>query len=215
MLTNTFFIFLLPTTDELIKSRNKITTDKHEDDQYPEKYKTFLKLLNGQTAILKPIKHEDESMWLEMFQNWSEETRYYRFFETVKVPLTNEFIAYCTNIDYDREIAIVAELDEEGQRKFLGVARLFVEPVRKTGEIAFVVTDSWRRQGLGSKLVDHIIEISKDKKLETIYAIMLQDNYMALGLMKKIGFYLESSDNGTVKAVMNLKGPERYTEDIT
>lgn len=168
---------------------------------YTEKYT----LRNGQTVLLRPIKPDDEQMWVEMFKNWSEETIHYRFFGTIKVPLTHEFSASCTNIDQDREVAIVAELEEEGHRGLLGVVRLFVEPIWKTGEIAFVVTDSWHGQGLGSKLVDSIIEISKDKKLETIYAIILHDNYRAIGLMKKMGFNIEFPDDGTVKAVLNFK----------
>lgn len=172
---------------------------------YPERYKTLWKLKNGQTVLLRPVKPEDEPMWLEMFSGWSEETAYYRFFGTLKVPLTHEFSASCTDIDYDKEIAIVAELEEDGRRKLLGVVRLFFEPIMKTGEIAFAVVDNWHRQGLGSKLVNFIIEVSKDKNLETIHAVSLKNNYKAIGLIKKIGFSLEFSDDETVKATMNLK----------
>ncbi|MCX9026278.1 MAG: GNAT family N-acetyltransferase [Candidatus Methanoperedens sp.] len=174
-------------------------------EPYPEKYKALWKLRNGQTVLLRPVKPEDEPMWLEMFSGWSEETIRYRFFGTIKVPLTHEFSVSCTNIDYDREIAIVAELEEDGKRKLLGVVRLFVEPVKKTGEIAFVVADAWHRQGLGSKLVNYIVEISKDKKLDAIQAVILRDNYKAIGLMKKIGFNLEFPDEDIVKATLNLK----------
>jgi acetyltransferase len=170
-----------------------------------KKYTSFWKLRNGKTVLLRPIKSDDDLMWLEMFNSWSEETIRYRFFRTIKVQLTYEFIASCTDIDYDREVAIVAELDEEGRKKLLGVVRLYVEPARKIGEIAFVVTDSWHGQGLGLKLVDYIIDISKDKKLETIYAVLLQDNYRAIGLMKKLMFDLEFPADDTVKAVLNLK----------
>lgn len=170
-----------------------------------KKYTSLWKLRNGKTVLLRPIKSDDDLMWLEMFNSWSEETIRYRFFRTIKVPLTYEFIASCTDIDYDREVAIVAELEDEGHKKLLGVVRLYVEPAGKIGEIAFVVTDSWQGQGLGLKLVDHIIDISKDKKLETVYAIILHDNYRALGLMKKLRFNLEFPADGTVKAVLNLK----------
>ncbi|VVB84714.1 Acetate--CoA ligase [ADP-forming] I [uncultured archaeon] len=181
---------------------------------YPEKYKTFWKLRNGRTVLLRPIKPEDEPLWLEMLRNASEETIRYRFFETMKVPLAHEFSARYTNIDYDREIAIVAELEEDGHRKMLGAVRLFVEPDGKNGEIVFAVADPWQGQGLGLKLVDYIIEISKDKNLETIHAVMMQDNYRAIGLMKEMGFNLEFPSDGTVKAVLNLKEEETAAQDI-
>ncbi len=181
---------------------------------YPEQYKTFWKLRNGRTVLLRPIKPEDEPMWLDMLRNASEETIRYRFFETMKVPLAHEFSARYTNIDYDREIAIVAELEEDIQRKMLGAVRLFVEPDGKTGEIVFAVADPWQGQGLGLKLVDYIIEISKDKNLETIHAVMLQDNYRAIGLMKEMGFNLEFPGDGTVKAILNLKEEETAAQEI-
>lgn len=181
---------------------------------YPEKYKTFWKLRNGRTVLLRPIKPEDEPLWLEMLKNASEETIRYRFFETIKIPLAHEFGVRYTNIDYDREIAIVAELEEEGQRKMLGAVRLFVEPDGKNGEIVFGIADPWQGQGLGLKLVDYIIEISKDKNLDTINAVMLQDNYRAIGLMKEMGFNLEFSGDGTVKAVLNLKEEETAAQEI-
>jgi acetyltransferase len=181
---------------------------------YPEKYKTFWKLRNGRTVLLRPIKPEDEPLWLEMLKNASEETIRYRFFETIKIPLAHEFGVRYTNIDYDREIAIVAELEEEGQRKMLGAVRLFVEPDGKNGEIVFGVADPWQGQGLGLKLVDYIIEIGRDKKLETIHAVMLQNNYRAIGLMKEMGFNLEFPADGTVKAILNLKEEETAAQGI-
>jgi acetyltransferase len=181
---------------------------------YPEKYKTFWKLRNGRTVLLRPIKPEDEPLWLEMFHNLSEESIRYRFFETIKEPIAHEFSARYTNIDYDREIAIAAEVEEEGRRKILGVVRLFVEPDGKTGEIVFGVADPWQGQGLGLKLVDYIIEIGRDKKLETIHAVMLQNNYRAIGLMKEMGFNLEFPADGTVKAILNLKEEETAAQGI-
>jgi acetyltransferase len=112
-------------------------------------------------------------------------------------------VRYC-NIDYDREIAIVAEMSEDGRRKILGVVRVPIEPDKKTGEIAFIVADPWQGLGLGSKMVDHMIEICKDKKLETLYGVMLSDNYRAVNLMKKMGFTIKHLGDGTVKGTLNL-----------
>jgi acetyltransferase len=113
-------------------------------------------------------------------------------------------VRYC-NIDYDREIAIVAELTEEGRRRILGVARLSIEPDGKNGELAFIVTDKWQGLGLGTKMVDYVLEIAKEMGVETVYAIMLADNKRALSLTQKMGFTLEYLNDGTVKGVLNLK----------
>jgi len=174
---------------------------------YPTKYETMWRLRDGRTVILRPIKPEDEPLWLEMFQNFSEESIRYRFFQVLKDTPHETRVRYC-NIDYDREIAIVAELTEEGRKRILGVARVSIEPDGRTGEIAFIVADPWQGLGLGTKLVDYVLEICADMKLETIYAIMLADNYRAMGLMKKMGFTVKYMDDGTVKGMLSIREEE-------
>ena len=174
---------------------------------YPKKYETLWKLRDGRTVLLRPIKPEDEPLWLEMFQNFSEQSIRYRFFNIIKNTPHEVRVRYC-NIDYDREIAIVPELTEDGRRKILGVVRVPIEPDKKTGEIAVIVADPWQGLGLGSKMMDYMIEICKDKKLETIYGVMLSDNYQAINLMKKMGFTIKYLSDGTVKGTLNLKEEE-------
>jgi acetyltransferase len=171
---------------------------------YPKKYETLWRLRDGRTVLLRPIKPEDEPLWLEMFQNFSEQSIRYRFFEIIKDTPHEIRIRYC-NVDYDREIGIVAELTENGRRRITGVVRLITEPDGKSGEIAVIVADPWQGLGMGTKMVDYILEICRDKKLEAVYAEMLKDNYRAISIMKKMGFTVEKIDDETVKATLNLK----------
>jgi acetyltransferase len=175
---------------------------------YPQKYETLWKLPDGQNVLLRPIKPEDELLWLDMFKHFSEESIRYRFFHIIKETPHEMRVRYC-NIDYDREIAIVAELTRNTWRQIIGVVRVPIEPHRKTGEIAVIVADPWQNLGLGSKLVDYMIEICKDKQLETIYGIMLSENSRAINLMTKMGFTLKSLSNGTVKATLDLREEQK------
>ncbi len=171
---------------------------------YPKKYEILWLLKNGQEVLLRPIKPEDEPMWLEMFQSFSEESIRYRFFQMLKDTPHEVRVRYC-NVDYDREIAIVAEIVENGKRKILGVSRVSIEPDEKSGEMAFIVSDYWQGLGLGTKMVDYTLDIAKEKGIDSVYAIMLQDNYRALSLTKKMGFKIDYLSDGTVKANLNLK----------
>jgi acetyltransferase len=171
---------------------------------YPVKYETFWRLKNGREIILRPIKPEDEPMWLEMFQSFSEESIRYRFFQMLKDTSHELRVRYC-NVDYDREIAIVAELNEAGRRKILGVGRLSTEPDGKSGELAFIIVDEWQGLGLGTKIVDYVLEIAKEKGIEKVFAIMLTDNCRALSLTRKMGFKQEYLSDGTVKGTLSLK----------
>jgi RimJ/RimL family protein N-acetyltransferase len=71
--------------------------------------------------------------------------------------------------------------------------------------MAFIVSDYWQGLGLGTKLVDYTLDIAKEKGIQDVYAIMLQDNYRALSLTKKMGFQIEYLNDGTVKGSLNLK----------
>ena len=169
---------------------------------YPKKYETSWKLRDGRKVFLRPIKPEDELLWLEMFRSFSEQSIWRRFFNIIKDTPHEVRVRYC-NIDYDREIAIVAEL-QEGERKILGVVRLIIEPNRKSGEIAFIVADPWQGLGLGTKMVEYMIEICRDKNLKMVYALTLPNNYKAIRLLKKMGFTIEYLNNCNVKGILNL-----------
>ncbi|MFX1476127.1 MAG: GNAT family N-acetyltransferase [Promethearchaeota archaeon] len=171
---------------------------------YPKRYETLWKMRDGRAVLLRSIKPEDEPLWLEMFQNFSEESIRYRFFEIIKDTPHEVRVRYC-NIDYDREIAIVAELTEKGERKILGVVRLIEEPDGKSGEIAVIVADQYQGLGLGSKMIDYMLEICIERKLETVYGVMLPDNYRAIHLMEKMGFTTKYQGDGTIKVIVSLK----------
>jgi len=112
---------------------------------------------------------------------------------------------YC-NIDYDREIAIVVEVVEEGRRKIVGVVRLVIDPRGKRGEFAVVVADPWQGLGIGTKMVDHLIGIAEDKNLERIDGIVLSRNTRMLDLCRKIGFQLRKRNHEEVQVTLGLSG---------
>jgi len=171
---------------------------------YPRKYETRWSLRTGDEVLLRPIKPEDEPLWLEMFRGFSEESIRYRFFQVIKNTPHEMRVRYC-NIDYDREIAIVAELNKDGRRRLLGVCRISLEPDGKAGELAIILADDVQRLGLGTKMVDWALEVADDMGVERVYSVMLADNFRAQGLMRKMGFRLQVQDGGEVHASIDLR----------
>jgi len=110
---------------------------------YPLKYVTAYRTKDSRNVVLRPIRPEDEPMWLEMFESFSEQTIMNRFFQYIKNTPHEMRVRY-RNIDYDREMAIVGELADDDRRKIVGVARLVTEPKRRTDEFAAVVADPWQ-----------------------------------------------------------------------
>ena len=168
---------------------------------YPRKYIAKRTLKNGVEVTLRPVKPEDEQRFNELFKSLSEESVRFRFFELIKEMSHDTLSRYC-NLDYDREIAIVAELPED--RRIIGVVRLTLDADRRKGEFAIMVSDSWQRQGLGSKLMDCIIEIANDLKVETIYSYVSLANIKMINLCNKKGFDTKQVDECTINMYMTL-----------
>ena len=142
-------------------------------------------------------------LWLEMFRNFSEQSVWKRFFNVIRETPHEVRLRYC-DINYENEIAIIAELQEK-EKKMLGVVRFTVDPDGKSGELAFIVVDRWQGLGLGTMMVEHIVNICRDKKIETIYSFMLSNNYDGIKFLKKMGFNIEYSVDGDIKGVLDLK----------
>jgi acetyltransferase len=154
---------------------------------YPKEYVKKAKLKDGKEITLRPIRPEDEPMEAEMFTHFSEETQRFRFFTRIK-DVTHEMLVRYTQIDYDREMAIIAEITEKDKKKMMGVVRLIADPDNDTAEFAIVVADPWQKKGLGSILADYIMEIAKKREIGKVYAYFLSDNFIMKTMFEKRGF---------------------------
>jgi acetyltransferase len=170
---------------------------------YPKEFETHRQLRDGTKVILRSIKPEDEMMWLEMFRSFSDKSVWNRFFNVIQETPHEFRVRYC-NIDYDKEIAIIAELQEKNGSKMLGVVRFTFDSDMKKGELAFIVVDRWQNLGLGTMMVEHMISILKQKKVETLYSFILPNNYGSIRFLKRLNFTMHYSDREQVKAVLNL-----------
>jgi len=162
---------------------------------YPSEYITEFTMENGEKAILRPIKPEDEQMEKEMFSNFSERTQRFRFFQLIG-EITHEELVRYTQIDYDREIAIIAVVNEDGKDKMAGVVRLIADQYNETAEYAIVVADPWHNLGLGNKFTDYITKIAKERGTQKIYANVLAENFIMLHMFRERGYNLTKIDEG-------------------
>ncbi|MDZ7263661.1 MAG: bifunctional acetate--CoA ligase family protein/GNAT family N-acetyltransferase [candidate division KSB1 bacterium] len=167
---------------------------------YPEEYVRPAELKNGDRIILRPIKPEDEPMWMNMLASCSRESIYQRFRYFFQWAHHEVAVRYCF-IDYDREIAIVAELNENGTRKLLGVGRLVGDPELETAEYAVLVADAWQDQGLGSLLTDYCIEIAQHMGVKKIFAQTTTDNPRMIAVFRKRNFDIQIDPSSSLVEV--------------
>jgi len=171
---------------------------------YPERYVKQAVLQDGSAVLLRPIKPEDEPLWLAMLGSCSKESLYNRFRYFFHWESHEVATRYCY-IDYDREIAIVAEIIEDGEKKLIGIGRLIADPDHETVEYAILIADAWQQKDLGNIITDFCLEVAKNWKLRKIVAQTTTDNERMIAVFRKRGFEVIVNDkDSTVDVVKGL-----------
>jgi acetyltransferase len=158
---------------------------------YPEEFVAERQMKDGTPVVLRPIKPEDEPMWHDLLASCSAESLRSRFSYLFKQTTHEMATRYCFN-DYDREIGIVAEVEEDDQRKLIGVGRLVADMNHETAEYAVIVVDRWHGHGLGSLLTGYSVEVAKNWGVKKIVAETSKQNSRMLATFRSHGF--EESD---------------------
>jgi len=170
---------------------------------YPTRYVQPWTTKDRRTVLLRPIRPEDEPLERELIAGLSPDSMRFRFFYTIK-EITHDMLTRFCNIDYDREMAIIAEYTSGGKRRNVGVGRLMAQPIGETGEFAILVADDFQNNGLGLKLSDMLIGIAQEKGLKSIYGIVLNDNTKMLNLTKRLGFTVDRLEGGESRVTLEL-----------
>jgi acetyltransferase len=171
---------------------------------YPTRYIAPWKLTDGTDVLLRPIRPEDEPMEAELLATVSKETLHGRFFEN-SVNITHDMLVRFCNIDYDREMAIVAEYTHGKKKRIIGVGRLMGEADKGKGEFAVLVHDDFQGKGLGFKLTDVIIGIAQEKGLREINGYIDSNNRRMLRVVSELGFIAEATEEGVTTVRLDLE----------
>ena len=169
---------------------------------YPEEFVARRQLKDGTPVVLRPIKPEDEPMWHDLLGSCSTESIHYRFNYLFK-QTTHEMAARYCFIDYDRELGLVAEVEEGGRRRLVGVGRLVADADHDTAEYAVIVADRWHGRGLGGLLTDYSLEVAKAWGVRRIVAEASHNNVRMLATFRNRQFDMD--DRQDLDAVLVRK----------
>jgi acetyltransferase len=170
---------------------------------YPSKYHWDVPM-DGEKVSIRAIRPEDEPLWAEMVESFSPATAEYRFFGPLGEVTKSMLVRYC-HIDYDREIALVAIRESKGRKKkaMLGVARLSIETANaEEGEFAIVVRDEYQRRGIGSRLMDALIQAARERHVREINGHVLAKNPGMTRFAEDLGFDIRPGDEPEVRKLV-------------
>ncbi len=164
---------------------------------YPLHYATPWTTKNNVAVTIRPIRPEDEPLIAKFHQSLSDESVYLRYAHLIKLShrIAHDRLIRICFIDYDREMALVVENKgaENGDREIIAVGRLSKLHGTNDAEFAMLVSDRYQSQGLGTELLQRLVQVGQDEKLSRITANILPDNLTMQRVCKKLGFHLQRS----------------------
>jgi len=162
---------------------------------YPNQYEMTTTTKGGLKIFIRPIRPEDAPLLVDLFNAMSEKSIYYRFFTPLK-SLSHKMLVAFTQIDYDRDMALVALYKTPKKERILGVARIMSKPGGTEPEFAVAVGDPWHGKGVGETLIKNLMTIAKERGMETLYGVVLSENKHMIALARKLGGKISTGQDG-------------------
>ncbi len=176
---------------------------------YPEELREWVTLKNGWQVEVRPIRAEDAHLITTFHRQLSEESIRFRYFHN-KSNLTQRDLSILSHINYDRQMAFIAEyLADDGSKEMLGVVRVWNDPDNIRTEFSVIIRDDLQGLGIGSLLMKKMIDYCTNiGTLEMIGKIMV-DNHPMRALMKHLGFKARyNMEEQVIDAVLRLNEPD-------
>jgi acetyltransferase len=169
---------------------------------YPEHLVKPWRFEDSLEVLIRPIRPEDEQMLARFHATLSERSVYLRYFHMLPLDtrVDHKRLTRICFIDYDREMVLVAEQDQE----ILAVGRLIRQESEKEAEFAVLISDKFQGHGLGKELLKRLIEIARADGLDRVTADILGENRQMIEICKLLGFHLEYAGANVVKAELEL-----------
>jgi acetyltransferase len=182
---------------------------------YPSQYESRVALPQAGGLLVRPIRPEDAPLLAALFNTLSSESIYYRFFTPLR-QLSQAMLARFTQIDYDREVAMVAIAEPEGSEKMLGAARVILQHNLKDAEFAVLVGDPWQGKGIGALLLKTCLNIARTRVTGTIWGTVMAENKTMLALGRKLGFAIKrGEESGAFDLTLDMSRLPPPPSDVT
>lgn len=142
---------------------------------------------NGTNLLIRAISKDDVELERDFIERMSPEARRMRFLGQINAP-SDELLKSLTDLDFDREMALVATIDHHGTEVEIGVSRYATGAEHTVGECAITVADDWQHRGIGTLLMHRLIEVARARGLKRLFSIDDPENDKMKELAEDLGF---------------------------
>jgi GNAT superfamily N-acetyltransferase len=168
-------------------------------------YPRWSETLRDQSHVLiRPITPQDKEAERAFIEGLSAQARRYRFLGAVRSP-SEALIEQFTNIDYIHEVAFVAVTPDDGRQQIVGVSRYSTDESGLNCECAVTVSDEWQNKGLGTLLMQHLIEVARARGIRTMNSIDSAENVQMRDLAAHLGFHTRVDPDDAAQVIHELE----------
>src|SRR5579864_1210916 len=159
---------------------------------YPIEYVWDWAMKDGTAVTIRPIRPEDEPLMVKFHETLSDRSVYLRYFGSLslKTRIAHERLIRICFGDYDRELALVAEVKDAQGNEIVGVGRMNRVIGTDEAEVAVIVTDNYQNRGLGGELLRRVIRVAREEGVHAVVSEMMADNLAMQVISKNLGFHL-------------------------
>jgi len=172
--------------------------------EYPEDLETYRTTKAGVEIQLRPVKISDEPLIKDLFYSLSDNSMYTRFI-SFRQDMPHERLQDFVIIDYTKEVVILAFVTEGEKEELAGLGQYTIDEARHVADIAFVVTDRYQNQGIGTELLSYLIQLARRQGLLGFTAEVLVENEPMLHLFEKLLDVEKTVDSGVYYLKMGFK----------
>ena len=171
---------------------------------YPRQWVSERVLKNNEIATVRPVLPRDSGILADFVRSMSHETRYFRFISNIE-ELTPRMLASLSHIDYDREMALLAVIQRDGQDLLIGTARYIDNFDDQSCEFAVVLGDAFQGLGLASYLMRRLMQVAADKGIRVMKGIVLAENKRMIEFCRHLGFTIQRDPEDIGQVVASIK----------
>ncbi len=159
-------------------------------------------LRDGSHVVVRPISRADIQLERNFIEGLSPQSRRFRFLASMSTP-SDALLKQLTDIDPVRDVAFIALTDDATAQTEVGVAR-YCAQANGTAEVAVVVDDHWHHKGLGTALMKRLIDVARERGVESLYSIDSADDHAMHDLALHLGFSCATDPQDSTQRVHSL-----------
>jgi acetyltransferase len=172
---------------------------------YPIQYVGTWEAKDRTKVTIRPILPEDEALLVKFHQVLSDRTVFMRYLQPIMLQerVMHERLARICHVDYDRELALVAEtIDDKGEQNVMGIVRLSRIHATNDARLSLLIGDPYQGIGLGGELVRRAVDVARSEKMSRLTAILTDDNQTMQHILEKEAFIVQPIDNEKLLAAI-------------